>query len=212
MKLTAKQQVWAGIIIGAVAIFGVVKGYLWLTDIKDEASYYAGAYDEAVKQRKAVDKAATIAINKAKGDIILRDARIKGLEMDLGALGVKSNTIGATLADLQEKYKALTDCPSQKANLLLQVQNWKDRFTLAQDELGSALSLVAEWRGKYNAQVVIAKSFEDQYKACDTESIIAKDRIDALESDLRRMRLVSKIRTGIELAAVVGVLYSIVKK
>jgi uncharacterized protein (DUF3084 family) len=162
----------------------------------------------------------TIANNEAEAKVRAeKDAEIAKLQGFIDS----SNTVivdtqgkikakDKTIAELEAAYSQAKTCPEQLANMTAQVEQWKIKFSLAENIISEKDNIISAWEGKFNAQVVISSSWKKQYEDELALRLLGEKRIAGLETGLKVAKAqttISRIALGV---AAGFIIYELVKK
>ena len=72
-------------------------------------------------------------------------------------------------ADLKKLEEELSSIPTEEKNLIIenlksQIIVWRDKFTLAQQEISNKDKIIFNLTEKYNSQVIISDQWKKQYQ------------------------------------------------
>lgn len=121
------------------------------------------------------------------------------------------SSLDNTVADLEEEFSNLTDKDEKIANLVSQVTTWKQKFTLSQGIIQDKDDIIFSLNEKYDAQLVISISYKDMCESTRGVLVIRDKQVKELEKINRRLKLGSKLKTGIVITMAGVVLYSLLK-
>ena len=175
------------------------------------------ALGELEKQKEvtaAAELRADEAIEREKETKTLLDNEIKELTGTIHERDDKIKEKDTKIADLEKEEETLTDAPSLIANLRAQIEEWKGKFTLSQQqvaELGVPYevevdgvmimkyphgSVTFNLNEKYLSQIRITDEWKVKYHA---QLDLSNERNQALNQclkDIKGIRFGSKIKTG----------------
>lgn len=153
--------------------------------------------EEIIKEQNKKIKEQGVLIAKAKKEVEIKNDHISSL--------------GNTVAELEEEFGNLTDKDAKIDNLTKQVEVWKEKFSLSQSIIADKDDIIFSLTEQYRAQLVISDSFEDMYESIQGVLTIRDKQVKELEKINRRLKLTTKLKTGIVVVMAGVVLYSLLK-
>jgi chromosome segregation ATPase len=150
-------------------------------------------------------------IGELNAEIVARDKNISKLESSVAEKQALLHAVSAELAELQATEPPTTPDIEELPiviNLRGQVANLTRMFSLATDTINDKDMIIAEWKGKFAAQVTISEEWKNQY---DNERALRVQSEEMFKTCERRLKL-NKIVSKTALVAVAGaVVYGLVK-
>ncbi len=166
-------------------------------------AYRAVAESAAVAARKTITEQ-----TKVIGDM---NKKIAVHEAAVSKKNEQIKDANKKLTALEAEYATLTDCPSQRDNLIKQVTEWAGKFSLSEGIIKDKDGIIFSLTEKYDAQVKITGAVQVQLTDCLKLQPLYEDRISVLERALKKARFVSKLKSWGGVALATGVVYFLVK-
>ena len=163
-----------------------------------------GEYENYHAISKKVVQQSIQTINEQGEEIEALDKKIEFLH---GIIEVKDKDLAdkeEELGELQKEFDSLDECQEQYNKLV-------EAFTLCKSINSDKDTLIFSLNEKYKAQVVISISYGDMYESVQGLADIRTKQIKELEKINRRLKLTSKLKTGIVITMAGVVLYSLLK-
>ncbi len=210
ISIPAKYQKYVAIGLGSVVL--LIGVWIWRSrPIWDNSSVIHGKYLQAKAEYNTLKKAADKQIELLKKDIAEKDKDIAERDKKIAANTASLVATNVKLAGLEKDYALLTDCPSQKENLLQQVSTWKDKFSLAQDTITQQGGQIFSLTAQYNDQVKISEELQRKLTSCENVSVKCDNDVRGLQKDIKRMRFWTNVKTGVVVVAAGYIAYSFLK-
>ncbi len=201
------------IIIGVTIalLLGVVLIGYKSCNLSDKYSELTGEFNAYKRVAAKNGEAAKKTIGEQTKVIGDMTKKIAGHEDDVFKKNEQIKDVNKKLSALEADYTTLTDCPSQRDNLIKQVTEWVNKFSLSEGIIKDKDGIIFSLTEKYEAQAKITGAVQVQLTDCLKLQPLYEDRISVLERALKKARFVSKLKTwgGVALAA--GVVYFLVK-
>lgn len=192
-------------VLVAILALGVI--FVTLDNCGNTAKYnkLKGEYQTYHEISRAVVEKSIQAINEQHDEIGILSEKLTYLH---GIIEVKD----ADLADKEEElgvlkrnFESLEACQSQYDKLSI-------AFTLCKEIKADQKSVIFSLNEKYEAQVIISLKYKDMYESVKPLIDIHLKQVKELENINRRLKLTSKLKTGIVVAMAGVVLYSFLRK
>lgn len=178
----------------------------------DKLSLAKGVEQTMTEQLKEKDKAYEELKGKNDETISELNGHIDSLMTVVSGLEEKDEYKNATIEKLEKENEGLTDKDEIIANLNDQVRAWKERFTLAQQQIEAKGGIIFDLKAKYDSEHELRLSLEGivfDYK----KLFIAKDvLIKNLEKSLAKKRFSLKMSRMFEVALIGVGGYLVLKK
>lgn len=176
-----------------------------------KADELKGQYEEASRIAE-VEKRIKEEIIKEQREIIEKqDSLIAKANKKVEIKNNLISSLGNEVADLEDEFSNLTDKDEKIANLVSQVSIWKEKFTLSQSIIKDKDDVIFSLNEKYEAQVIISISYKDMYESVQGLVDIRTNQVKELENINRRLKLTSKVKTGVVIGIAAIVVYSLLK-
>jgi len=196
----------------------------------DKYNKLKGEYNTYKAISRVIVADATRTINKKTEEIERLDGKIDFLQ---GIIEVKDEDLAELdnkVTNLENEFGNLTDKDAKINNLTKQVEAWKGKFSISQgiiDDLGKPIEYYDEHgikrikypegtitfnlNKKYNAQVKVSNLYRSMYKSVQDVLVVRDKQVKELEKINRRLKLTSKLKTGIVITMAAVVAYSLLK-
>ena len=189
-----------------VCILGLGIVFLGLDNCGDTAKYnkLKGEYQTYYTISKKIVQQSIETINEQGEEIIALDKKLDFLH---GIIEVKDKDLADKkdeLGKLQKEFDSLDECQGQYNKLV-------DAFTLCKAISSIKDKVIFSLNKKYESQVVISLEYKKMYKSVQELIDIRTKQVKELEKINRRLKLTSKLKTGIVLTMAGVVLYSLLK-
>ena len=192
--------------VAVIVALSLAMVFLVMDRCGDTAKYnkLKGEYQAYYTISKKVVQQSIQAINEQGEEIEALDKKIEFLH---GIIEVKDKDLAdkeEELGELQKEFDSLDECQEQYNKLV-------EAFTLCKSINSDKDTLIFSLNEKYKAQVVISISYRDMYESVQGLADIRTKQIKELEKINRRLKLTSKLKTGIVITMAGVVLYSLLK-
>jgi DNA repair exonuclease SbcCD ATPase subunit len=192
-------------ILVGLLVLGVV--FLMLDNCGDTAKYnkLKGEYQTYYDISRKVVATSIAEIHEQDKEIVKLAKKITYLH---GIIEVKDADLAdkeEELGELKREFADLEECQQQYDKLV-------EAFTLCKSIVVDKDSVIFNLNKKYEAQVVISLNWEKMYKSVRPLIDIHLKQVKELENINRRLKLTSKLKTGIVVAMAGVVLYSLLRK
>lgn len=191
-------------ILVGILVLGVI--FLAMDNCGDTAKYnkLKGEYQTYYNISRVVISKSLEAIDEQGEEIVALDEKITYL---LGIIEVKDKDLADKedeLGELKREFADLEECQQQYNKLV-------EAFTLCKSIGLDKDHVIFNLNEKYEAQVVISLKYKDMYESVQPLIDIHIKQVKELENINRRLKLTSKLKTGIVVVVAGVVLYSLLK-
>ena len=208
------KKYWKLIIGGFVILFLVVSTYK-ACRLYDEKSIWKGRTEQWETQYKALEKTSTTEIGRLTNVIKEQTVEIQNiLNQPIPELE-ENKTLKQELKKLQVINNTLIDSPAIIKNLKKQ-NEIKDNlignleFTITQKDT-QLIQLNLSWEKKYEAQLNISNNYKALWEETLKGNELEKNLVKSLEKDLKQIRFMSNVKSGVVIGLAAVVIYGLVK-
>jgi chromosome segregation ATPase len=165
---------------------------------------------EAYKEKSREEK------EKLKAEIQEGVARILDYQKEIIAIREERDTIAAEnlakdvkIEELEYNFSLLSidDRDEKIENLKQQVGAWKDKFTLARQEVETWKAESKRWQLSYEEQVQITESFKRQLRNSEALLDLCEKRIVVADKEINRIKTENRIGKVLFAGAVLGLIW-----
>jgi hypothetical protein len=193
--------------VAVIGLLIVAVVFLGLDNCGDTAKYnkLKGEYQTYYEISRAVVEKSIQAIDEQNDEIGILSKKLTYLH---GIIEVKDADLAdkeEELGELKRDFADLEECQAQYDKLV-------EAFTLCKSIGVDKDSVIFNLNEKYEAQVVISLKYKDMYESTLPLIDIHIKQVKELENINRRLKLTSKLKTGIVVAMAGVVLYSLLRK
>lgn len=202
------------LIVAGVVALAITLGWMFIHSraLSGSLAESIGAYNLLKKESAVVQGKQQQIIEDQVARIAEKDAIIADLNHDIIDDNDAIVDQDRQLAALRKKLDGLTDCPSKLANLDEQISLWSNKFTLCERASATKDSIIFNLTEKYDAQVAITDAVYAQLADCVKVKTSCEEALQKAVSQLKTKKFVGYVKTGVIVAAVGFIAYSLVKK
>lgn len=197
---------------GLLLAGGVLLYLFWGRPLVDKYSYLTGEYEALVAVHEEYKETALSEIKDREKLIKELTAVNEALEVNIEKVRAESNRLDTRIQELETEREALTDKDEVIANLEAQVSAWREKFSLARDEIEIKDRQLFNLTEKYEAQLAISNHWKTMFFQESAIRVHGEARIGILEKRLKRSSVLGRIK-NIAIIAIGGFLvYEFVRR
>jgi hypothetical protein len=204
-----RKYVW---IAAAGLVLIIAVKWLSLRPVQDDELAAKVSLSEAKKFSREQEKKHAALIAKYQKTIQEKDYLLDRKDADIERKEGEIAKVDITLAELQDKYKLLTDCPSMLVNMTEQKDQWIGKFNLCEGKVQDLTDKVTLWTGKYAAAFQMGELYRQNWNNSKEVVKSQEDLLAALKKDIAKRKITGALKSGLVLAAAGYIIYAAVKK
>ena len=212
LQLIKSNIVTITVVVGLIVIVGsffTLQNHYTKKYLRLQGKYEALADKYAQNMRLAI-----ATVDAKEKEIAAQNERIAELGNNISGIEESIRNKSSRLTELERELAALD--PTQKdsiiVNLTAQVNEWKDKFSLAQNIIADKDGIIFSLNTKYEAQVVIANQWKARHDELSGITGVLLDSLKVADKRLAMQGLTIKAGGGVTAVLAGVIVYSLIKR